>query len=73
MLDRLGATDEERDSLREDAEDILDAVDADVPDEDRLRARGRSIAGVLGRIGTAATGGTIAQLLGPAVLAALAG
>ena len=41
------------------------------PDQDRLRSRGRSMVGILGRVGTAATGGTIAQLLGHAMLTAM--
>ncbi len=35
------------------------------------RSRGRSMVGILGRVGTAATGGTIAQLLGHAMLTAM--
>ena len=48
-----------------------DDAGAAEPDQDRLRPRGRSMAGVLGRVGTAATGGTIAQLLGHAMLTAM--
>lgn len=71
LLDQLDVDDDDRDQLRNDAEDVLDAAAEAEPDQDRLRARGRSMAGVLGRVGTAATGGTIAQLLGPAILTAM--
>lgn len=71
LLDQLDVDDDVRDQLRDDAEDVLDAAAATEPDQDRLRARGRSMAAVLGRVGTAATGGTIAQLLGPAILTAM--
>lgn len=71
LLDQLPISEHERATLRGDAEDVLDtAADAE-PDQDRLRARGRSMVGVLGRVGTAATGGTIAQLLGHAMLTAM--
>lgn len=71
LLDQLDVDDDVRDQLRDDAEDVLDAASAAQPDQERLRARGRSMAGILGRVGTAATGGTIAQLLGHAMLTAM--
>ena len=71
LLDQLPISDDEREGLRDDAEDVLDAAAVAEPDQDRLRSRGRSMVGVLGRVGTAATGGTIAQLLGHAMLTAM--
>ncbi|MGE0170926.1 hypothetical protein [Nocardioides sp.] len=71
LLDQLPVSDEDREALREDAEDVLDVAAETEPDQDRLRARGRSMLEVLGRVTTAAAGGTIAQLLGQAILASV--
>lgn len=68
LLDNGQLQVDDPDGLREVAEEVLDEADSDEPDHSRLRAGGRA---VLGRVGTAAAGGTIAQLLGQAVLAAL--
>jgi hypothetical protein len=73
LLDQLPISEDERDGLRDDAEDVLDAAASADPDQDLLRARGRSMVGVLGKVGTAAAGGTIAQLLGHAMMTAMGG
>lgn len=68
VLDKGQLEVEDPDGLREVAEGVLAETGSEEPDHRRLRDGARV---VLGRVGTAAAGGTVAQLVGQALLAAL--
>lgn len=71
VLDQIPLDADDVEQLRADAETVVAEAAADQPDQEELRSRGKSMAEVLGKVGTAATGGVIAQLVGRAIMTSM--